>query len=138
MPDAPTLRRPRPPRLTRHTAPSQGLGPPGFLIHAAHVIPMNPDPVINPPDPLEQAVASGKIWEEGHTPVEIDRFDAREDVLSLVLGRSQQPPVFTLRKTCHDSCVHVLANGQTLARIHDTPSGISLSDIRILNLKSAP
>lgn len=126
----PVLRRRTIPRL--HIASSGATGKcalPGFL-KASQAIPMTPAPIMGPHDALEEAILRGQLWHPGSDPVEIDAFDADQDVLSVIVEESDG----TLRLDVEErrGGVQILANGLPMAVVSTNGTGCSLSDIRIL------
>ncbi len=57
-------------------------------------------------------------------------FDAREDVLSVVIDPGQRPPDLHLQTVPNG--VQLMANGKPLAHISDMPAGLSLTDVVVI------
>ncbi|MEL7279414.1 MAG: hypothetical protein AAFY35_05810 [Pseudomonadota bacterium] len=98
-------------------------------------MPMTPEPVMGPPDLLEQAILDGEIWEMSAAPVEIDPFDADEDVISVIVEEGKGTVQFDVKEG-RDG-VHILANGIPMARVAAEGRAFSTSNIRVLQARAA-
>lgn len=128
----PVLRRSVVPRLHAKLPCKTDL--PGFLIkHRA--IPMTPDPVMGPPDALEQAIHTGAVWDKGAAPVEIDAFDADHDILSVIVEEGEGALQLDVKEG-RDG-VQILANGMPMARVAARGRAFSTSNIRVLQARSS-
>lgn len=128
----PVLRRTDVPRL--HISMPRETALPGFLIEN-RAVPMAPDPVMGPPDRLEQAILDGQVWEGEADPVQIASFDAEHDVISVIVDKRDGALHFDVQES-HDE-VHILANGKTMARVATNGQTFSKSHFRVLQARAS-
>lgn len=127
----PVIRRQITPRL--HVTIPLSANLPRFLIEGASV-PMAPAPVTGPHDALEQAIIEGAVWDQGADPVEIEAFDADEEVISVILEESDDTLELDV-KTGRDG-VQILANGRPMAQVAGAAGVFARSNLRVVKARA--
>ena len=130
MPDQ-VLRRQAIPRVCSRAVRTSKL--PSFL-NKGSAVPMVATPVNGPMDALEQAILASEVWDQGSEPVQIDAFDADQDVISVIVEEGDAQLHFDIREG-RDG-MQILANGQTLAQVAAAGRTFSKSDIRVIQART--
>ncbi|MGK7652708.1 hypothetical protein ACSQ76_09930 [Roseovarius sp. B08] len=70
-------------------------------------------------------------WIEGNTPVKIADFDAAEDIITFVYDRAGDTPDLSVERNETTGVTTILADGRSIAVLHDASPEFSLRNIAI-------